>query len=135
MKSKLKLAILLAILLVLVTSAYQPFISVVLIKYDTNDVILPLSHQGEIGLNTTTTSSVNLPIVEQNSPKTTAVANDVNSETANLTPGITATPTPTPIPPQSGSVNIPIVLGALAIITVVVFAWFFFYYLPKKKKA
>jgi hypothetical protein len=134
MNSKHIRAILLAILLVLVTSAYQPFISVVLIKYDTNDVNFRLSHQEEIGLNATTTSSINLPIVEQNSPKTTAVPNNGNSEIANQTPGITATPTPTPIPPQSGSVNIPIVLGALVIITVVVFGWFFFSYLPKKKK-
>jgi hypothetical protein len=36
---------------------------------------------------------------------------------------IPGTPTPTPIPTQTGEFNIPIVLGVVAIITIILFAW------------
>ena len=76
----------------------------------------------------------NLPIVEQNAPTSTPIpaeiypAPEVGTE---IPPG---TPTPTPIPVQTGAVNLPIVIGALAIIVVILFAWFFVGYLPSKVK-
>ena len=81
-----------------------------------------------------TTVIVNLPIIEQNvSMETPSPQNNV-SQSELTTPLETLTPTPTPIPQQSGSTNLPIVIGAAAIISVVVLAWLFVSYLPNKNK-
>jgi hypothetical protein len=81
-----------------------------------------------------TTVIVNLPIIEQNvSMETPSPQNNV-SESELTAPLETLTPTPTPIPQQSGSTNLPIVIGAAAIISVVVLAWLFVSYLPNKNK-
>jgi hypothetical protein len=82
----------------------------------------------------TTTISVNLPIIEQNAPVATLVPLIADSSDESETELNTGTPTPTPIPAQTGSVNIPIVFGALAIILVIILAWFFVGYLPAKNK-
>ncbi len=76
----------------------------------------------------------NLPIVEQNVPTSAPVQLDnypAPDPGIELPPG---TPTPTPIPVQTGSANVPIVIGALAIITVILLAWFFVGYLPSRNK-
>jgi hypothetical protein len=82
----------------------------------------------------TTTIIVNLPIIEQNAPAATPVPLIVDSPAESETELNTGTPAPTPIPAQTGSVNIPIVFGALAIILVIILAWFFVGYLPAKNK-
>jgi hypothetical protein len=82
----------------------------------------------------TVTIIINLPIIEQNAPTTTPVPLNVDSPAESETELNTGTPTPTPIPAQTGSVNIPIVFGALAIILVIILAWFFVGYLPAKNK-
>jgi len=81
----------------------------------------------------TQTIVFNLPIIEQNSPTSTPIPVDIYPAPeieVEITPG---TPTPTPIPVQSGSVNFPIVFGALGIIVVTILAWFFVGYLPARK--
>lgn len=81
-----------------------------------------------------TTVIVNLPIIEQNvSPETPSP--ESNDPESNLIVALeTLTPTPTPIPQQTGSTNLSIVIGAAAIIAVVVLAWLFVSYLPNKNK-
>ena len=75
---------------------------------------------------------VNLPIIEQNvSQETPAPQEDVQEVVAATA---LDTPTPTPIPQQTGATNLPIVIGALAIMIVVILAWFFVSYLPGRKE-
>jgi hypothetical protein len=81
-----------------------------------------------------TTSIVNLPIIEQNVAQETPSPESENPEPEIIVVLETFTPTPTPIPQQTGSTNLPIVIGAAAIILVVVLAWFFVSYLPEKKE-
>ena len=81
-----------------------------------------------------TTVIVNLPIIEQNVSMETPSPQNNDSESELTAPLETLTPTPTPIPQQTGSTNLPIVIGAAAIIAVVVLAWIFVSYLPKKNK-
>jgi len=81
-----------------------------------------------------TTVIVNLPIIEQNVSMETPSPQNNGSESELTAPLETLTPTPTPIPQQSGSTNLPIVIGAAAIISVVVLAWLFVSYLPNKNK-
>jgi hypothetical protein len=79
---------------------------------------------------------VNLPIVEQSAPAATLVPVIYSSGSNELAEEDTSTPTPTPtpIPIQSGSTNFPIVIGALAIIIVIILTWFFVGYLPSRSK-
>jgi len=93
-------------------------------------------HQSQAeGTNSPTGTLIfNLPIVEQNVPTSIPVPLDnypAPDSGIELPPG---TPTPTPIPVQTGSANVPIVIGALAIITVILLAWFFVGYLPSRNK-
>ena len=81
-----------------------------------------------------TTVIVNLPIIEQNVSMETPSPQNNDSESELTAPLETLTPTPTSIPQQTGSTNLPIVIGAAAIITVVVLAWLFASYLPNKNK-
>jgi hypothetical protein len=81
-----------------------------------------------------TTVIVNLPIIEQNVSMETPSPQNNDSESELTAPIETLTPTPTLIPQQTGSTNLPIVIGAAAIIAVVVLAWIFVSYLPKKNK-
>lgn len=81
----------------------------------------------------TQTIVFNLPIIEQNSPTSTPIPMEIYPASeieVDVTPG---TPTPTPIPVQTGSVNLPIVFGALGIMFVIILAWFFVGYLPGRK--
>ncbi|UCD98441.1 MAG: hypothetical protein JSV42_16035 [Chloroflexota bacterium] len=80
---------------------------------------------------TTVTVIINLPIIEHDNMTETPVP--IITELAEEIP--TGTPTPTPIPVQTGSVNIPIVFGAMAIISVIILAWFFIRFLPKRSKS
>jgi hypothetical protein len=80
------------------------------------------------------TSVVNLPIIEQNAPPATPTPINGYPVPILVTPINTFTPTVTPIPIQTGSTNVPIVIGALAIIAVVVLAWFFVGYIPRRTK-
>ena len=83
----------------------------------------------------TETIIVNLPIIEQNAQATPepvgGASDDIAEIEAETDPG---TPTPTPIPVQRGSTNLPIVVGALAIIIVIILAWFFVGYLPSRNR-
>ena len=80
----------------------------------------------------TETIIVNLPIIEHNAQATPEpVGGDFAEIDAETDPG---TPTPTPIPVQRGSTNLPIVIGALAIILVIILAWFFVGYLPSRNR-
>jgi len=81
-----------------------------------------------------TAVTVNLPIIEQNVSMETPSPQKNDSESEITAPLETQTPTPTPIPQQTGSTNLPIVIGAAAIITVVVLAWLIVSYLPNKNK-
>jgi len=83
--------------------------------------------------NPTETLVYNLPIIEHNTSELTPVPDEVYPVPETETPAITATPTPTQIPIQSGSENLPIVLGAGAIIVVILLAWFFIGYLPSRR--
>jgi hypothetical protein len=81
----------------------------------------------------TVTIHINLPLIEQIAQTTpepaaadTAAVPEVEIETG--------TQTPTPIPVQSGSANLPIVIGALAIIAVIILAWFFIGFLPNRNR-
>lgn len=74
----------------------------------------------------TTTIVINLPIIEQNEPEITPVP-DTSDQID------TPTPTPTPIPVQTGTTNLPIVIGAAVIIGVILLASLFVSYLPNKK--
>jgi len=76
----------------------------------------------------TTTIVINLPIIEQNEPEITPVP-DTSDQID------TPTPTPTPIPVQTGTTNLPIVIGAGVIIGVILLAWLFVSYLPNKNQA
>jgi len=99
-----------------------------------NYVIDYQQSQAEGTSSPTGTLIFNLPIVEQNVPTSAPVQLD-NYPAPD--PGIESppgTPTPTPIPVQTGSANVPIVIGALAIITVILLAWFFVGYLPSRNK-
>lgn len=82
----------------------------------------------------TGTIIINLPIIEQNVPTSTPVPNNSYPAPDSGTESPPGTPTPTPIPVQTGSANLPIVIGALAIITVILLAWFFVGYLPSRSK-
>lgn len=74
--------------------------------------------------------SFNLPLMVHHAQTTPGpVDGEVSSEEA--VEADLSTPTPTPIPIQRGSVNLPIVIGALAIILVIMLAWFFKSFLPK----
>jgi hypothetical protein len=74
--------------------------------------------------------SLNLPLMDQYAQTTPGpVDGEGNNEEA--VEADLSTPTPTPIPVQRGSVNLPIVIGALAIILVIMLAWFFKSFLPK----
>ena len=82
----------------------------------------------------TGTVVLNLPIIENNAPDSTPLPPDsypAPESTPESTPG---TPTPTLIPVQTGSANVPIVFGALAIISVILLAWFFVGYLPSRNR-
>jgi hypothetical protein len=84
------------------------------------------------------TLSVDLPLLQQNNATATATPAPQapgTTETAGYPPpgeilpaqivteGPQATNTPTPIPIQGGEFNIPILLGVIAIITIILFAW------------
>lgn len=134
MKLAIKWAIFLAVPSIFLVSAFKPNTLPFFLEngFDQSSINLDL-HQNP-GFLVTSTNSINLPLVEQNSPETTPTPNGGYPEASNLTPEFTSTPTPIPVIPQTGSVNIPIVLGALAIIIVVVLAWLFISYLPKRKQ-
>ncbi|MCK4726136.1 MAG: hypothetical protein KAT29_10045 [Anaerolineales bacterium] len=76
----------------------------------------------------------NLPIIEQNVPPSTPVPNENYPAPETGFETVPGTPTPTPIPVQTGSDNVPIVIGAFAIIIVILLAWFFIGYLPSRNK-
>lgn len=81
----------------------------------------------------TETLIFNLPIVEQNAPTDTPIP-DLYPEPGSVLETPPGTPTPTPIPVQTGANNLPIVIGAFAIISVILLAWFFIGYLPARNK-
>ena len=76
----------------------------------------------------------NLPIIEQSLPTSTPLPNENYPAPEPGVETVPGTPTPTPIPIQTGSENVHIVIGAFAIIIVVVLAWFFIGYLPSRSK-
>jgi hypothetical protein len=82
----------------------------------------------------TGTLVINLPIVEQNAPTSTSTPIGGYPGPIQATPSETFTPTPTPLPVQTGSTNVPIVLGVIGIIFVILIAWLFFGYLPQRSK-
>ena len=96
----------------------------------------PIDQRQTIRINqqVTATIIVNLPIIEHNAPTTTPVPLNSDSQADSETELNTSTPTPEPLPVQTGSVNLPIVIGALAIMLVIILAWFFVGYLPAKNK-
>ena len=96
----------------------------------------PIEQRQTIQINQQVTANVivNLPIIEQNAPTKTPVPLNSDSQANSETELNTSTPTPNPIPVQTGSVNLPIVIGALAIMLVIILAWFFVGYLPAKNK-
>ena len=98
-------------------------ISNIYLTFSTNHLITP-----------SITVIVNLPIIEQNVSLETPAPESDDPESDAISALETLTPTPTPIPQQTGSTNLPIVIGAAAIITVVVLAWLIVSYLPKKKE-
>ena len=102
---------------------YYESLSNIYLTFSTNHLITP-----------STTVIVNLPIIEQNVSLETPSPESIDPESGAIAALETLTPTPTPIPQQTGSTNLPIVIGAAAIITVVVLAWFFVSYLPNKKE-
>ena len=82
----------------------------------------------------TGTVVLNLPIIENNAPDSTPLPPDSLPAPESTPENTLGTPTPTAIPVQTGSANVPIVLGALAIITVILLAWFFVGYLPSRNR-
>ena len=96
----------------------------------------PIDQRQTIRINqlVTATIIVNLPIIEQNAPTKTPVPLNDDSQADSETELNTGTPTYQPISVQTGSVNLPIVIGALAIMLVIILAWFFVGYLPAKNK-
>lgn len=82
----------------------------------------------------TVTLIFNLPIIEQNVPTSTPVPDENYPAPESGVETVAGTPTPTLIPAQSGSDNVPIVIGAFAIIIVILFAWVFIGYLPSRNK-
>jgi hypothetical protein len=82
----------------------------------------------------TNTVIINLPIIENNAPISTPLSPESYPAPESSPENPPGTPTPTPIPVQTGSANVPIVLGALAIISVILLAWFFLGYLPSRIK-
>lgn len=82
----------------------------------------------------TVTNVVNLPLIEQNAATSTPVPNENYPAPESEIETDPGTPTPTPIPVQSGSENLPIVIGAFAIIVVILLAWFFVGYLPSRNQ-
>jgi hypothetical protein len=81
----------------------------------------------------TVTIHINLPLIEQIA-QTTPEPAAADSAAVPEVEIETGTQTPTPIPVQSGSVNLPIVIGALAIIAVIILAWFFIGFLPNRNR-
>jgi hypothetical protein len=135
MNLKLRRAILLAFSLILVASASRPLIYSVFAKPGAHAGEVPQDQEVDLQLEPQRTTFVNLPLIEENSardPSGTPPGAVLISEQSQE---VTTTPTPTPIPQQGASVNIPIVLGALAIILVVILAWFFVYYLPGRRSS
>jgi len=126
------------------------FVFIIIIAYSTTPAVgrelsagvsvpdEPIEQRQPIRINQQVTATitiiVNLPIIEQNAPTETPVPLNGDSQAGSETELYTGTPTPTPIPVQTGSVNLPIVIGALAIMFVVILAWFFVGYLPAKNK-
>jgi hypothetical protein len=100
--------------------------------------IFNLSHSeyeaAEHQIASTGTMVINLPIVEQNAPTSTATPIGGYPDPILSTPSETFTPTTTPLPVQTGSTNVPILLGAIGIIVVILIAWLFFGYLPQRPK-
>lgn len=96
----------------------------------------PIDQRQTIRINqlVTATIIVNLPIIEQNAPTKTPIPLNDDSQADSETELNTGTPTYQPISVQTGSVNLPIVIGALAIMLVIILAWFFVGYLPAKNK-
>ena len=96
----------------------------------------PIDQRQTIRINqqVTATIIINLPIIEQNAPTKTPVPLNDDSQANSETELNTGTPTYQPISVQTGSVNLPIVIGALAIMLVIILAWFFVGYLPAKNK-
>ena len=88
----------------------------------------------EQSISPTGTIIINLPIIEQNVPTSTPLPNENYPAPESGVETVPGTPTPTPIPIQTGSENIPIVIGAFAIIIVILLAWFFIGYLPSRNK-
>lgn len=82
----------------------------------------------------TGTMVINLPIIEQNAPTSTPTPIGGYPGPDQATPSETYTPTPTPIPVQTGSTNLPIVIGVIGIIVVILVAWLFFGYLPQRSR-
>lgn len=82
----------------------------------------------------TGTLFINLPIIEQNAPTSTSTPLGGYPGPIQATPSETFTPTPTPLPIQTGSTNVPIVLGVIGIIFVILIAWLFFGFLPQRSK-
>jgi hypothetical protein len=68
---------------------------------------------------------VNLPMIKQLSPSTqsSSIIGEVLTQATQNTDS--PTPSPTPIPTQSGSENIPIVIGASVISGIIILTWFF----------
>jgi hypothetical protein len=73
------------------------------------------------------TEIVTLPLVGQNSgyPLLTPVVDSLRLQETPVpgSPELTATPTSTPLPPQTGTTNLPIVVGASAIYAIIILAW------------
>ena len=96
-------------------------------------------HYGQdalIGQSNSPTGTIvfNLPIIEQSIPTTTPIPNENYPAPESGVEIVPGTPTPIPIPVQTGSDNVPIVIGAFAIIIVILLAWFFIGYFPSRNK-
>lgn len=71
------------------------------------------------------TEAVNISLIKQLSPSTQSskTIGDVIAQATQITDN--PTPSPTPIPTQSGSENIPIVIGAGVISGIIILTWLF----------
>jgi hypothetical protein len=100
------------------------------------DDLIPTVAPSQAVITPIKTEIITLPLVEQNSGEgmmtpvmeiyilqDTPVPEELQS---------TPTPTPTPLPPQTGTANLPIVIGATLIFLVIILAWLLVGWRPKR---
>ena len=94
----------------------------------------PTTATPQLVITPATTEIITLPLVEQNSGDgiPSPVVESLTLQETPVPEVPEPTPTPTILPPQTGTANLPIVVGAAVIFSIIIMAWLLVGWRPKR---